>query len=75
MFQVIKSTDKKKKTTGVKAGGGSLGEENILDVKKQSTADMLDRAALGVNIIVHCKSRPKLSGSLSHLSYHSYLNM
>lgn len=32
---------------------------------------MLDRAALGVNIFVHWKSTPKLSGSLSYFSYHS----
>lgn len=63
---MIKRREKKRETTGVKAGGG-LGEENIFDFKggdawkrekekKRSKVkpEMFDSAALGVNIIAGC---------------------
>lgn len=67
---MIKRRDKKRETTGVKAGGG-LGEENIFDFKggdawkeggrSKVRPEMFDSAALGVNIIAGCKSKQATS--------------
>lgn len=49
---------KKRKTTGVKAGGGLGEKKTFLTLKgdgheKQSKSEMFDSAALGVNIIYY----------------------
>lgn len=57
MFWAIKRTDKKRKTTGVKPGGGLEEEKYIFftlkeaRLEKQSKAEMFDSAAHGVIIV------------------------